>query len=271
MTIVYVISLPTSSRREAIGRVLRANHVEFAFEDATDGRQKTAAEIESLCDEDAVKSRYGRSMTPAEIGCALSHQAVWKRIADSANGAVVLEDDALLEPAFFESVLRWEAKAVSKVADIVVLGRCKVGRSSARSIAVREPLKWWASISGLRIGFPFKQWTSGAVGYWISAAAARRLSEGTAGRALPALADDWPFYRDHMQMRVAEARPYVVWEGFETMPSSIESERRLVTVKRGQAQEFLLCPLRVARTATRWLRIAVRVMTGRARCAFTPD
>jgi glycosyl transferase, family 25 len=265
MQIVYVISLTDSPRRESISKSLSAEGVTFMFEDAVDARLMTPVEVANRSDDQSIRRRYGRSMTAAEVGCSLSHRSVWRRIADSNCGAVVLEDDALLDPSFFEHMLRWRESSLSNVADIVLLGRAKVPRSSARSIAMLEPLQRWVTMDGHRVGFPFKQWTSGAVGYWISASAARRMCSRCTDR-VEALADDWPYYRDYLGLQVAELRPYVVWEGFETMPSSLESERRLVTAKRGRLHQAALAPFRVARTIIRWTRIGGRLLTGRTAC-----
>jgi glycosyl transferase family 25 len=44
-----------------------------------------------------------RALTPAEIGCYLSHLLLWQRIAEGPEpGAVIFEDDAIARPA-----LRW--------------------------------------------------------------------------------------------------------------------------------------------------------------------
>ena len=262
MQAIYVVSLPGSPRRESIAKALDAHGVAFSFEDAVDARELAVRELEQLYDEAAVVARYGRSMTAAEVACFLSHRAVWTRIAESGYGAIVLEDDALLDRPFFDHVLDWNQHAVSKAADIVLLGRSKVARSVSKYIAIHEPLKSWMTVDTLRIGFPFKQWTSGAVGYWISASAARRMILETSNR-IAALLDDWPFHRDSLGLRIAEVRPYVVWEAFETMPSSIEAGRRAVSIKRGRLRNALLQPFRMARTCLRWLRILGRASTGR--------
>jgi glycosyl transferase, family 25 len=263
---VYIISLIESSRRSSIAKSFDDNAAEFTFVDAIDMRGVTPKQLDGFCDQAAAIERYGRELTPAEVGCYLSHVSVWQAIAKRDTGAIVLEDDALLDREFFEQVLCWDEVALSAVADIILLGRSKTGRSSARKISISEPLKNWETIGELRVGYPFKQWTSGAVGYWISASAAQQMASNHAGR-MRALVDDWPFHRDQFAMRIAETRPYVVWEAFETMPSSIEPERRLVTRKRAWLHEVMLRPLRTIRTLLRWMRVAGRVMTGRTGCS----
>ncbi len=251
---VHVISLKRSDRRESIGKVLTDQNVPFTFEDAFDARVISDSEFGMLYDDDSARSRYGRSLSRAEVACFISHREVWKKIAESGHGAVVLEDDALLESAFFERVLLVSDEQLASITEVVLLGRSKLRRASATRTYFYEPLKRVDVVDSMRIGVPFKQWTSGAVGYWISARGARLALAHTNGR-VKALLDDWPWHRDHGGMRVKELRPYAVWEGFEIMESSIEADRRALTSLRASWHEILLKPLRICRTCVRWMVI----------------
>jgi glycosyl transferase family 25 len=260
---VHVISLKHSDRRESIGKVLADQNVAFTFQDAFDARVICDSEFGILYDDDSARNRHGRSLSRAEVACFISHREVWKKIAESGHGAVVLEDDALLEPVFFERVLLASDKQLASIADVILLGRSKLSRASAGRTYLYEPLKRVDLVDGMRIGIPFKQWTSGAVGYWISAHGARLALGHTIG-PVKALLDDWPWHRDHGGMRVKELRPYAVWEGFEIMESSIEAQRRALTPSlRAGWQEALLRPLRVCRTCGRWMAIFVLSVVAR--------
>jgi glycosyl transferase family 25 len=269
---VHVISLKHSDRRESIGKVLADRNVPFNFEDAFDARVISDSEFSALYDDESARNRHGRSLSRAEVACFISHREVWKKIAESGHGAIVLEDDALLEPAFFERVLLVSDKQFASIADVVLLGRSKLSRASAKQTYFHEPLKRVDLIEGMRVGIPFKQWTSGAVGYWISAHGARLALSHTNG-PVKALLDDWPWHRDHGGIRVKQLRPYAVWEGFETMESSIEAHRRALTPSlRADWHEALLKPLRVCRTCARWmiifmLSVAARRSTSHTRAA----
>jgi glycosyl transferase family 25 len=255
---VHVISLSRSGRRDAISKVLADRGVSFRVEEAVDGQTLSEMKLADAYDDEAVRRRYGRSMTCAEVACFMSHRSVWQAIAKTGRAAVVLEDDAILDDRFFAGVLRANESALSAVADIVLLGRSKLARSASMWTYFNEPLRrGGTTLDGLRIGVPFKQWTSGAVGYLISAQAAGRalaFSDGPIG----ALLDDWPWHRDHCGLRVAELRPYVVWENFEVLPSSIEGERKARTIPRARLHDAALWPLRLLRTAARWAAVAVQ-------------
>ncbi|QIN60052.1 Glycosyltransferase family 25 [Caballeronia sp. SBC1] len=260
---VHVISLKRSVRRESIAKVLSDQNVSFTFEDAFDARVMSDSEFGMLYDDDSARKRHGRSLSRAEVACFISHREVWKKIAESGHGAVVLEDDALLEPAFFERLLLASDKQLASIADVVLLGRSKLRRASAGRTYLYEPLKRVDLIDGMRIGIPFKQWTSGSVGYWISAYGAR-LALGHTNGPVKALLDDWPWHRDHGGMCVKQLRPYAVWEAFETMESSIEAHRRALTPSlRAGWHEVVLKPLRVCRTGARWMVIFVLNVTAR--------
>ncbi len=254
---VHVISLLRSGRRDAIARLLADHGAPFHIEDAVDGQLLTPSELHAAYDDSAARRRYGRSMTGAEVACFMSHRSAWRKIVETGRAAVVLEDDAILEPAFFTNVLRANESELAARADIVLLGRSKLRRAASSWTYFNEPLRHATSVAGLRIGIPFKQWTSGAVGYWISAQAARRALDCSDGQ-IGALLDDWPWHRDHCGSRVAELRPYVVWEDFERLPSSIESERRARTPGRPSWYEAALWPMRLVRTAARWGVVALQ-------------
>jgi len=261
---VKVISLKRSGRRERIAEVLTAHDVDFSFVDAIDARNMHDDEFAQRYDDAAARSRYGRSLSRGEVACFLSHRQLWEAISTGGRSVVVLEDDALLEPAFFEKVLSWPEGRLIRMADVVLLGRSKLSRSSERRAYLYEPLKRADDIDGMRIGLPFKQWTSGAVGYWISPRGAVLALAHTEG-PVRALLDDWPWHRDEGGMTIKELRPYVVWEAFESTASDLEAERRRLSTLRGRWREWFLKPLRVCRLIARWA-VAASIRIAQAAC-----
>ncbi|KAB0640065.1 glycosyltransferase family 25 protein [Burkholderia latens] len=257
---IRVISLVDSPRRAAIREIVSRHGVEFDFEDAFDARALDAQACSAMTDAARVIARYGRPLSRGEVGCFISHVRVWEKIVRSGRAAVVLEDDAMLDHALFERLLSIPGEVLSDHADIVLLGRSKLSRDRAALAYLYEPLKRARRIGGLRIGVPFKQWTSGSVGYWISVDGARKALEHARG-PVAALLDDWPWHRDHGGLRIAELRPYAVWEAFETMPSAIEAGRAALSSRRHGAREWLLKPLRVLRAVFRWLIVATLTLT----------
>ncbi len=92
-------------RRKAMAERLDALHIPYRFFDAVDGRD---LDLETLPAYAKTRRRlfFGRDMTKAEVGCLLSHRAIYQHIVDcNIEAAVILEDDVFLDPCFPE-VLR---------------------------------------------------------------------------------------------------------------------------------------------------------------------
>lgn len=248
---VRIVSLERSGRRERIASVMSTHEVEFAFVDAVDAQDLSDDEFAQSYDDAAARSRYGRSLSRGEVACFLSHRRIWEFVATSARGVIVLEDDALLEPEFFGKVLSSPEERLAQIADVVLLGRSKLSKASEARTYLYEPLKRADRIAGMRIGTPFKQWTSGAVGYWMSPRGAALALAHTQG-PVRALLDDWPWHRDEGGLSVKELRPYVVWEAFESMASALEGDRSRLTSARANWREWYRMPFRVVRLVVRW-------------------
>lgn len=248
---VMIVSLERSGRRERIAEVMSQHGVDFSFVDAIDAHCFEDGELARIYDDAAARLRYGWSLTRGEVACFLSHRLLWQRVVNSGRSVIALEDDALLDPAFFTKVLAWREDILARMADVVLLGQSKLSRSREAREYLYEPLKRSRRIDGMRIGTPFKQWTSGAVGYWISPHGAMLALAHTEG-PVRALLDDWPWHRDDGGMNIKELRPYVVWEAFESLASDLEGERSQLAPARVRWRDFLLEPIRIGRLVVRW-------------------
>jgi glycosyl transferase family 25 len=127
---VFVISLKTSTeRRNIITKRLKELNIKFEFFNATDGRdlpQKEILEIQNEC-KDLMRVR-GFPMQAGEIGCSLSHKAVYEKIIkENIDYACILEDDAILTPEFVNCI---KQESVEKIFDkecIIMLGHFLYG------------------------------------------------------------------------------------------------------------------------------------------------
>lgn len=94
----YVISLKrTPDRRQSIERQLRQLGLPYEVIDAVDGKGLTFADRAQYSAQAAVAA-IGRELVPEEIGCALSHLAVYRRMLEAQAEALILEDDAVVGP-----------------------------------------------------------------------------------------------------------------------------------------------------------------------------
>jgi glycosyl transferase family 25 len=100
MVPIYVISLPGSEDRRAVMRAqLNALGLPFRIFDAVDGRKLEFSRLEEMAPRNGTK--YSGLLTSAEIGCAISHLAVIRQIAEGNDEyAIVLEDDVSITPDF---------------------------------------------------------------------------------------------------------------------------------------------------------------------------
>lgn len=95
--IVVINLLASIARRQAMENHLCELGLAPTFFEAIDGRKLAEDEVNAVYDENQAKTTHWGKLTRGEIGCALSHRAVWKDLIDSGeSGWIVLEDDAVL-------------------------------------------------------------------------------------------------------------------------------------------------------------------------------
>lgn len=103
---IFVISLADQiQRRKHIEGQLAALGLDYTMVDAVDGRRGLPRVCELLVDRKGTVPRMRRNMSDAEYACALSHMMVYRMVIDlGLPGAIILEDDAGLEPGFRDFV-----------------------------------------------------------------------------------------------------------------------------------------------------------------------
>jgi len=101
VTVVHVISLPGSARRDAMAEQLsQVPGLDWRFFDAGRTPPKSTPYHPA-----AARRAIRRELTAGELGCYGGHMAPWRVIAESdAKAAVILEDDLFIDPA-------WSAEA----------------------------------------------------------------------------------------------------------------------------------------------------------------
>ena len=93
---IYVINLPDRhDRRQHITKVL--NGFDYEIFDAIDGRKFNMPDVYGVeVFNKWVDPLINRNITRGEIGTTLSHLFLWKKIAESGQPAIVLEDDNII-------------------------------------------------------------------------------------------------------------------------------------------------------------------------------
>ena len=97
---IYVVSLVRAAERRArCTATMQRLGLTFEFFDAVEGAKLTDEELFRVYDPAKNARLYKHPLTRPEIGCTLSHVALWQRIAASdAGGAFILEDDFEASP-----------------------------------------------------------------------------------------------------------------------------------------------------------------------------
>ncbi|MEG5839030.1 glycosyltransferase family 25 protein [Enterobacter mori] len=93
---IFIVNLKKSvERRQKIEEQLLALELAAEFIEAVDGR--LMSEDERKC----VTAEVNYAFLPGEIGCALSHQKIYKKMIDeNIDNALILEDDVVLNEDF---------------------------------------------------------------------------------------------------------------------------------------------------------------------------
>lgn len=141
--------------------------LQFEFFDAVRGSDLSEERIARVYDADKNAKVFKRPLSKPEIGCYLSHHALWDRIGKGEDaGAIVLEDDFDADdalPALLEEICRLD------------LSDCMVKLHSEKKVAGASLV---TLAGGYRLLAPTK--TPGmTLGYVIERRAAARLAEKT--------------------------------------------------------------------------------------------
>jgi glycosyl transferase family 25 len=112
-----IISLSRATdRRAQCASELAAIGLPFEFFDAVEGAELTPIELAAVYDSEANAKGFKRPLSPAEIGCYLSHRAIWRRLAEGdADSALVFEDDLRLLAGAAEAIERLNGFDLSDV------------------------------------------------------------------------------------------------------------------------------------------------------------
>jgi glycosyl transferase family 25 len=163
---IFIISLTTASaRRIACAAAMDRLGLEFEFFDAVDGSHLSEEQMARVYDPDKNAKLFKRPLSKPEIGCYMSHHALWDRIGKSrCAGAIILEDDFDADgalPALLREICRLD------------LSTCIVKLHSERKAAGTSLVNL---AGGYRLLVPYNV-PGFALGYVIERRAAAKLAE----------------------------------------------------------------------------------------------
>lgn len=223
---VKVVSLADAAgRRSAITSRLASLNIKYEIVDAFDARNISESAMVGLVDEKKIKRAHGRDLAKAEVGCALSHLAIYHQILrEDLPGAVVLEDDVLVSDTFvdfYEYVTR-TASAIRNDRTVIHLGAHGHRFASEYRYYKHSRTICSAHLQLLRPVLPEECW--GTFGYYITYAAAKNISEQS---RVSCVADNWlGWLGDRKISKILISSPNCV-EHPRGAPSSIEVARNV--------------------------------------------
>jgi len=120
---IVVISLKRATdRRIAVEKQFSGINLVWEFLDATEGYQYQPSAKEY--DAKKVQKLQGYQITPAEIGCFVSHRRAWEMCLSEQRPTLIFEDDFVLLPQFYEAIqlimatnTPWEALRIQGLQD----------------------------------------------------------------------------------------------------------------------------------------------------------
>jgi glycosyl transferase family 25 len=179
----------------------------YSIVDGVDGRRLDATQLAETYDDAAALRQRGLGLTPGEIGCAASHLAVYRHIANHhIPVAVVLEDDALLGHKFLNVLDR-------------LLGIVDPARAEAILLSYVVRYSAWGARRVDKTHSLYRPYEAyGAHAYLITLAGAQSML--SAFERVRTVGDDWLYFMKAGIIDVTALVPYLIG----TSPFSRQSQ-----------------------------------------------
>ncbi|MGE5027459.1 MAG: glycosyltransferase family 25 protein [Betaproteobacteria bacterium] len=213
---IYVINLARHpERRDFMKAQLDALGLKFERVDAIDGQRLNEEEIAKNHDVGLAHKITGRSLSRGEIGCALSHLSIYRKMVEQRIPyAIIFEDDALLSSQF-PTILERMKNRIDPEEEMIILFTRAHKYTSWFSKKIGKAHKLVSTVEA---------WD--AHGYLVTQAAARKLLKML--HPVHAVADCWNHLLKQRAVRICAIVPYCVGHGPFARNSAIEDERTAI-------------------------------------------
>ena len=213
----YLISLDKDVQRRELF-FAQPDTVDFVVFSAINTMQKEWDDLAEVFNPTKFEQHYGRNVTKGEIGCTLSHLAVYRQIVEDQNVmendyALVCEDDALFNANLSPKTIALLTEKCD--ADIVLIGQSKIAEFDDVELEINYPTT-----------FSFLRQTvgEGTVAYLIKKSAARAFLKQLEQEKPFWLADDFLLFESQFQINNNVVRPLVAIENPQLV-SNLEAIR----------------------------------------------
>lgn len=224
----FVVSLADEQERRNHVRELVAQYqLDAEFIDAVDLRKVDDKVAYQFYQPTERALRKNKLLNRPEVGCALSHQNIYKRMIDEQIPiALVLEDDVQFLTSPKEVLDNYEQQALAGQSplsfDVLILGYVKVTLEQLPYYYRKTPIKKREQMGKYWLGTPWEQYGCGTVAYIVTLEGARKMRQATG--KISVTADNWSHFEEHNQLRVWHLRPSVAIEASERFDSTIRVE-----------------------------------------------
>lgn len=194
---VFVINMAdNTTRMQSAAQELDQRNIAFHRFEAVNGRQLSDAEVADVYDPVANLKRARHPLVKPEIGCYLSHIALWREIANGpAAGGIILEDDFVADDDLAD-VLRAVASDTGDW-DILKLFSARTGQKMVTSRAL---------CAGRSVAVPYKV-PNTMLGYAIRRETAARLVKVTLPFSRPVDEDMKHFWEFDLKVSLVTPSP----------------------------------------------------------------
>ena len=144
---IYVLNLPRATKRlKLISKILSALELEFKVVSGVDGK-----ELSEGTNEIQFSKILHKKLSPAEVGCYLSHKKAWQMISEGDKEfGVVLEDDAVFGERLKNFLIELEKSDFT----FDVLHVEDVGKRDSRFITTKDSERIFNEVSVYRLLSP---------------------------------------------------------------------------------------------------------------------
>ncbi len=224
--IANVISIQGSKRRHVAMQRAKNFNYQVVFFDAIDLVKKDVNQLFDVFDNNGFINRYSREPSSGDIGCLLSHYALWKKLSieNKEQYHLILEDDFIPKVKSNELL---EIINQTKKFDVLLLGYSKVQDNEELVLKIINPLKKIYSTDRHNIGRKFRESTCGAVAYVVSKNFVDEISKSV--NKPSHVLDDWSFFKKN-GFNILHVQPLCFYEDFLNMGSYIKESGRYIPI-----------------------------------------
>ena len=225
----YLISLDKDIQRRELF-FAQPDTADFAVFSAINTMQKEWEALAEVFNPTKFEQHYGRNVTKGEIGCTLSHLAVYRQIVEDQNVtendyALVSEDDALFNSNLSPKTIALLTEKCD--ADIVLIGQSKIAEFDDVELEINYPTTFSflrQTVGDVTVSYPYKSYFAGTVAYLIKKSAARAFLKQLEQEKPFWLADDFLLFETQFQINNNVVRPLVAIENPQLV-SNLEAIR----------------------------------------------